>query len=202
MIISSDDLEKGRNIMLANLGKCDQIHLCISSSKKDISKGCWEWEHCQYINFFKQSFESDSPAFYGEFLRICDITRKVHTYLALQMEANSSSPMAVKAKWEIDQLQKFIKLALPALYPIFLFNDSKFPFLTSAEIAEERKDFSASQAKIDEIKGEMRLFHALWPDQVYEMGKFLGLNDSYLPDIFFLIKLFLCGIRKGEIGEI
>ncbi|MBI2450686.1 MAG: hypothetical protein HYV47_04105 [Candidatus Nealsonbacteria bacterium] len=203
MVISSGDLEKGKNIILAELAgerSCDQTHLCIFSSRENIPKECWG--HCQYIIFFRQSFESDSPAFYGEFLRICDTARKMHTYLALKMEESNSSPMAAQAKWEIDQLPKFINLALVALYPIFLSNDSQFPFLISAEITEERKYFSASQAEIDGIKGEMRLFHALWPDQVCEMSRFLGLNDSYLPDIFFLIKLFLCGIRKAEIGEI
>jgi hypothetical protein len=194
MNISNEELQEGYRIShMITVCKYDRALFCLFGKKDNIPSDCWQ--ECGLAEF-RIAFESNSPAFWGEFLKLSDANKKIHNYLGGEIEGLSYQELK-EASIEFEELKTYLRAALMALYPLFLANELEFPFLTPEEVQEEIRFFS--REKIDLIAKEMKNLNKTgWLDQVcYRLGD-LSRVKGYANVVFLMIGLFLKGLRKEE----
>lgn len=194
MNITKEYLEDGYRVsQMIVVCKKERALLCLFGKKTDIPKDCWQ--NCEFAKF-RIAFESDSPVFWAEFLKLSDAHRRIHNYIGGEIE-EVSFHQRYEANVELEELKNFVLALYVAFYPAFLDNGSEFPFLTLEEIEKEKKSFF--EEGIDLTAQEMRKIDKVgWLDQIcYRLGGLRHVQE-YANAVFLLVRLFLKGIRKEE----
>jgi len=194
--ISEEQLERGFNVVRKAFSYKEATHYLWGQLNKQLDR--IEPQLFELYQF-RCAFESDSPAFFAEFLELSDYQRRSRNFYGLQIEMGTY-PQMRKSQIEFHDLQIFAQASVLTLYPLFLANNSEFPFLLPEEIKTEERAFS--QENLD-LTG--KTMHDINPEWFHWIHAILGnLIDPkiYTSAISLMVRLFLKGVQKTQLPHL
>lgn len=200
MKIMAEEIERAYNLYSTVCQRPDAISeieepyqplYCLFLNIDGIPKSCQR--NCAFVAWARESWELNSPAFFGEFAAIANAGPILNNY-CLFKSAEVFQEELDKAQGKVSELEVFVRTSIMGIYPLFLANDSEFPFISQEEIREERNIFLDRGIKpiIEEIDG-------LSPEWGQRLSSKVGaLSFDYMNGVYFLLQLFLRGVRGNR----
>lgn len=157
-------------------------------------------EGCEVV-IFRRTLEDNSPAFYGEALRLSRFDGVVRTTTAMAIKRRRTKKKRLrKLTRRTYDLHIFGELLVLAIYPLFL-ETKEIPFLKPAEIEELRNGYHDEEIR-QTIKrmGEINPEWLEWVESIME--NLLSTYERYPLAITYLVYLFLKGIEKDRLPDL